>query len=80
MLKHRGLLQLLSFALFIFGFTALVMMLLGLNWSFLTWIDAFGRTIGLVLRLLMIMTGIVLFLATNTDWEKEKRESGKQNQ
>jgi hypothetical protein len=53
------------------------MMLSGVSWSFLTWIDALGRGFGLIIRLLMIMSGVVLLIAGQTDWEKEKEESNK---
>jgi hypothetical protein len=75
MLKHRGFLLLASFALFIIGFTALIMMLLGLNWSFLRWMDMFGRGFGMVLRLVLIAAGLVMYVIANTDWEKEKQEN-----
>jgi hypothetical protein len=69
------LLLLLSFVMFILGFTGMAMMLLGLNWSFMTWLDVFGRTFGLVIRLLMVMGGLVLFVVCNTNWDKEKSEN-----
>jgi hypothetical protein len=75
MLKYRGWIMLSGFVLFVLGFTGLAMMLLGLNWAFLTWLDYFGRTLGMILRLVMIMIGIMMFVASNIDWEKEKRES-----
>jgi cytochrome c biogenesis protein CcdA len=75
MIKHRGWLMLAAFVLFILGFTALVMMLLGLNWVFLTFLDAFGRTFGMVMRLLMVVLGVLLFVVANTNWEKERREN-----
>jgi hypothetical protein len=75
MLKHRTLLLVIAILLFIFGITATVMMLSGLNWAFLTWVDTFGRTFGLVIRLLMVVSGVVLLIVAQTDWEKEKEES-----
>jgi hypothetical protein len=77
MLKHRTPLLVFAILLFIIGMTSLVMMLSGVSWSFLTWIDALGRGFGLIIRILMIMSGVVLLIAGQTDWEKEKEESNK---
>ena len=79
MLKNRGVLMLISFLLVVFGVTALIMMLVGVNWAFMTFLDYPGRAFGMVIRILMIMVGVVLFVAAQTDWEKEKRESEKKD-
>lgn len=75
MLKNRGLILLASFIFFMIGFSSLVMMLSGINWVFLKWLDAFGRTLGLVLRLFMIAGGVVGFVVANTNWERERQEN-----
>ena len=50
----------LGFLLFLFGFIALVLMLVGLQLSFLAFIDDWGRPAGLLIRLLMIFGGVVI--------------------
>ena len=68
-----------GFFLFIFGVLSLILLLVGMNLSFLTFIDVFGRTPGLVIRLLMVMIGVVLIYAgrvshTYTDIEESANE------
>ena len=58
----------LGFLLFIFGIVALVLMLVGLQLSFLAWLDSSSRMFGLTLRLLMVFGGIVMFYFARTDF------------
>jgi hypothetical protein len=61
-----------GFLLFLLGFSALVLMLVGVQLSFLTWLDAFGGLTGFLLRVLMIITGIVVVYLTANDWRTEE--------
>lgn len=58
--------------LFLFGFMALALSLVGVQLTFLTWIDAPGKLFGFVTRLLMILGGIVIVVLTRTDWREEE--------
>ena len=60
----------LGFFLFFFGFIALILMLVGLQISFLSWIDQWGRTGGLVIRLLMVFGGLVLMYLMRSKFEQ----------
>lgn len=64
-----GYLTLAGFLLFLIGFSALVLMIVGVQFAFLTWIDAGGRLLGLLIRILMIIAGVVLVVYDRTDWE-----------
>lgn len=64
-----------GFFLFVLGITSLTMMLVGVRWSFLTFIDLGGGLLGFVVRLLMVVGGVLCVIFANTDWEKERRES-----
>ncbi len=68
----KGLLTLLGFVLFMLGFSALVLSLVGVQFAFLTWLDAPGRLFGFVARLVMIILGIVVVVLANTDWEESE--------
>ncbi len=68
----RGLLTLLGFVLFMLGFSALVLSLVGVQLAFLTWLDAPGRLFGFVARLVMIILGVVLVVLDNTDWKEDE--------
>jgi hypothetical protein len=67
----KGLYSAIGFLLFIIGGTALVLSLVGVKLSFLTWIDAGGGLLGFVIRLSMLIGGIVIAALANTDWKNE---------
>ena len=68
----KALYTFVGFLLFLFGFMALALSLVGVQLSFLTWIDAPGKLFGFVIRLLMILSGIVIVVLTRTDWREEE--------
>lgn len=53
------------------GFVALILSLVGLQLSFLTWIDAPGKLFGFVMRLVFIIAGIVLVVLAQSDFKGE---------
>lgn len=55
------------------GFFALVLSLVGIKLSFLTFIDSNGPLLGFVIRLLMIVIGLVIVTLAQTDWKSERR-------
>ena len=65
----KGYISLLGFLLFFFGFMSLILSLVQLKISFLSFIDAPGRTFGLVIKLLMIFGGMIILY-----WSKMDRE------
>ncbi len=65
-------LTIIGFLLFIVGGLALVLSLIGVQLSFLTWIDAPSQLIGFVIRLLMILAGIVIVVLARTDWREDE--------
>ena len=64
----KSIYAILGFLLIIIGVLALVLMFVGVQLSFLTWIDAPGKLGGFVIRLLMIIAGFVIIVLTQTDW------------
>lgn len=71
MIKNRALVTLVGFLLAGTGFLALILSLVGLQLSFLTWIDGPSALFGFVIRLVMIMVGIILIYTGQTDLEQE---------
>ncbi len=51
---------LVGFLLFLLGFTALTLSLVGIQWSFLSWIDRISPLFGFVTKILMIIVGIAM--------------------
>ena len=68
----KGIYALIGFTLFIVGFLALFLMLVGVQLSFLTWIDAAGRLLGFLIRMAMILGGVLIIYFTQTNWRKEE--------
>ena len=64
-----------GFLLFIFGFSALVLSIVGVQLAFLTWLDAPGGLFGMIAKILMIVAGIVIVYLTATDWQAEDEEN-----
>ena len=64
-------LTLLGFFLFLFGFLSIILMSIGLEFAFLTWLDAAGGLIGFLLRVLMIVVGLVMVVALRSDFSGE---------
>ncbi len=62
----------IGFLLFIIGGLALVLSLIGVQLSYLTWIDKPGPLFGFVIRLLMILGGIVMVVLARTDWREDE--------
>lgn len=60
-----------GFLLFIVGFSALVLSIVGVQFAFLTWIDAPGGLFGMIAKILMIVSGIVIVYLTSTDWRRD---------
>ena len=61
-----------GFLMFIFGFSALVLSLVGVKISFLAWMDYPGALFGFLMKILMIVVGIVVVYLTTTDWKAEE--------
>lgn len=62
---------LIGFILFILGFTALALSLVGIQWSFLSWMKKIDPVFSLVMHLLMIIVGIVLVAYQKIDWKED---------
>lgn len=56
------------------GLYALILMLVGVQLSYLFWLDAGGMLFGFLGRLLLIIVGAVLIMLGATDWERERTE------
>ena len=65
----------IGFLLFTIGMLALVLSLVGVQLSFLTWIDKPGRLFGFLIRILMVLLGVVILVIARTDWREEEELS-----
>ena len=64
----------IGFALFVFGLLSLILSVAGLQFSYLTFLDAPSKTFGLLARLSMVFLGIIVIAASRTDWAAERAE------
>jgi len=71
-MSKKAIYAIIGFFLFITGFLALFLMLVGVQLSFLTWIDSPGRLVGLLIRLGMILSGAIIIYLTQTNWRKDE--------
>ena len=60
--------MIIGFLLFVMGVLSMVLILIGANLSYLTWIDKPGSPRGIIIRILMIGGGLVLsYMALNPE-------------
>jgi len=65
-MKLRYIFLILGFLLFITGMLSVILILIGANLSYLTWIDKPGSPRGIIIRMLMIGGGLMMsYLALN---------------
>ena len=69
---NKGILALIGFSLFITGLVAVVLNLVGVQLSFLVWMDDIGRLFGFVMKLVMIILGAIIIVLSQTDWKEEQ--------
>ena len=62
----------IGFLMFMLGFTSLILQAVGLQFTFLMWLDAFGSGWGFLFRLIILITGLVVVYLVQTDWEEEE--------
>lgn len=57
----------MGFLLFFAGFLSIVLGMIGVQFAFMTWMDHWGKGLGFLLRILMILAGFVLIIIDQTD-------------
>jgi len=59
----------LGFILFLVGMLSLVLMVVGVQLSYLTWMDAAGRGLGLLGRIAMVVGGAVIIVLARGNFD-----------
>jgi len=76
-MQKRDLYTLIGFVLFILGFVALTLALVGIRISFLAWMDEINPVFGFVMKLVMILTGLIMVvLAQGNEYEPDDKWGG----
>ncbi len=60
-----------GFLLFVIGFSALVLSFVGVQFSFLGWMEIVGKLPAFLLKLSMVIAGIIIVYLTATDWRTQ---------
>jgi len=58
----------------IFGLLSLILSVAGLQFSYMTFLDAGGKGLGLILRLIIMFSGVLITAISRTDWAAERAE------
>jgi hypothetical protein len=69
MKKSKAWLTLIGFLLAGFGLLAIILSLVGLQFSFLAWLDDIGRLFGFVVKVVMVLVGFILIYLAQLDAE-----------
>ncbi len=62
----------IGFLMFMLGFISLILQAVGLQFTFLMWLDALGPGWGFLFRLLILVAGLVVVYLVQTDWQEEE--------
>lgn len=71
MYKRRGLWSIIGFLMLGFGLMSLIFSMVGMQFTFMQWMDAGGRMGGFLLRLITIIAGVIILYMANTNFEEE---------
>ncbi len=67
-MTSKGIYAIVGFVFIIIGMLSFILMFVGVQLSFLTWLDTFGRLTGLLIRLVFIISGFIIITLSQTDW------------
>jgi TRAP-type mannitol/chloroaromatic compound transport system permease small subunit len=71
-MKKRHILTILGFLLFLIGAIAIVVNLIGLNFTLTDWVDKIiGDTAGFIFKIILTVGGLILAIAANAKDEEE---------
>ena len=58
----------------ILGLISLILSVAGLQFSYMTFLDAPGKGFGLIARIVIMFSGVIIVAVSRTDWEAERAE------
>jgi hypothetical protein len=70
----KGFYSLIGFLMFITGFIALSLSMVGIKLRILSFLDSISPLFGFVSKIVLVIAGIVIVILARTDWEKENQE------
>lgn len=73
MTQNKGITALIGFVLIGLGFLSIILSMIGLKFSFLTWIDAPGSLFGFIVKVVMILAGfVIIYLSLSNNNEEDE--------
>ncbi|MFT4537089.1 MAG: hypothetical protein ACJA1A_001185 [Saprospiraceae bacterium] len=71
---RKGYVTIIGFLLFLGGFLSIVLSLVGLQLTFFSWIQSFGAGISIVIKLIMLFSGLIIMYISKMPPEDEDLE------
>ncbi len=65
-MNKRNVFTLIGFTLFLIGFMSIVLTLVGMNYSFLSWIESLPAPFGFVTKLVLMFGGMIMLYISKT--------------
>ena len=65
----KSLFTTIGFILFLLGILSMVLMVVGVQFSYLTWLDAGGRGLGLLARIVMVVGGAIMIVLARGNFD-----------
>jgi len=66
----KGLWVLLGFVFIAVGILSIILSMVGLQFTFLTWIDFAGKLWGFLIKIIMVMAGFIIMYLNLTNWKE----------
>lgn len=66
----KALWLIVGFALFFLGALSLILNMVGVDFTFLAWLNHFGRLPAFLIKVLMVVGGIVVIYLNSVDWRE----------
>lgn len=60
-----------GFTMFFIGALSLILNMVGVEFTFLTWLDHFNGLVAFIAKVLMLVVGIVIVYLNSTNWRQE---------
>jgi len=67
-MSKKDLYTTIGFLLFTGGLTSIILNIVGVEWTLLTWMNKLAGHIGFLLKLIMIMGGLIMIYFHQVDW------------
>lgn len=74
-MKNKNLWILIGLLLVIFGFTSMILQMIGTQWVFLSFLEIPGRLFAFLSKIIMVIGGFIIIVLARTDWARERKES-----